>query len=307
MELDEDLGSWPQSFTQEHHSVYLFWHYLAVATATLPVAIASVVAAIALAAKKHRRAAIWTVGVMASVMVTTTVVKRLVERERPVWDDPIQVLDSFSYPSGARVRDRRCHGGGRRAHPDAGPPSRRTTPGVRPRAGDGPARRRRPDLPGRAQRLRRGRGLSPRRRHPAALAGALRPDAPVDRGGQRPADRGGPQLAQEARRHPQPGPRSTTWGSSGCSSRTWRRTQASPRSSGGRPPSRTPVTAWRTRPRSLAATWSSRSAGTAPSALSARSWPGPASPSGSSPPAPATCWRATSTSRSTSARRSTSR
>ena len=33
------------------------------------------------------------------------------------------------------------------------------------------------------------------------------------------------------------------------SSRTWRRTQASPRSSGGRPPSRTPATAWRTRPR----------------------------------------------------------
>ena len=32
MELDEDLGSWPQSFTQEHHGVYLFWHYLAVAT-----------------------------------------------------------------------------------------------------------------------------------------------------------------------------------------------------------------------------------------------------------------------------------
>ncbi len=36
---------------------------------------------------------------MASVMITTTVVKRLVERERPVWDDPIQVIDSFSYPS----------------------------------------------------------------------------------------------------------------------------------------------------------------------------------------------------------------
>ncbi len=99
MELDEDLGSWPQSFTQEHHAVYQFWHYLAVATGNLPVAIASVVAAIALAARKHRRAAIWTVGVMASVMITTQVVKRLVERERPVWDDPIQVIDTFSYPS----------------------------------------------------------------------------------------------------------------------------------------------------------------------------------------------------------------
>ena len=98
-ELDQYLGSWPESFTQAHHGVYLFWHYLAVATATLPVAIASVVAAIALAARKHRRAAIWTVGVMASVMITTRVVKELVQRERPVWDDPIQVINSFSYPS----------------------------------------------------------------------------------------------------------------------------------------------------------------------------------------------------------------
>ena len=100
MELDEDLGSWPQSFTQEHHGVYLFWYYLAVATATLPEAIATVIAAIALAAKKHRRAAIWTVGVMATVMIATTLVKRLVERERPGWDDPVHVITtSFSYPS----------------------------------------------------------------------------------------------------------------------------------------------------------------------------------------------------------------
>ena len=33
-ELDQKLGSWPESFTQEHHGVYLFWHYLAVATST---------------------------------------------------------------------------------------------------------------------------------------------------------------------------------------------------------------------------------------------------------------------------------
>ena len=73
----EELGSWPESFTQEHHGVYLFWHYLAVATATMPWPIATaVVAAIALAAKKHRRAAIWTVGVMASVMIATAVIKR---------------------------------------------------------------------------------------------------------------------------------------------------------------------------------------------------------------------------------------
>jgi YegS/Rv2252/BmrU family lipid kinase len=99
-ELDQKLGSWPESFTQEHHGVYLFWHYLAVATSTLPEAVATAVVAIALAAKNHRRAAIWTVGVMATVGIATTVVKRLVERDRPVWDVPIEVLNSYSFPSG---------------------------------------------------------------------------------------------------------------------------------------------------------------------------------------------------------------
>ena len=45
MELDEDLGSWPESFTQEHHGVYLFWHYLAVVTSTIAMAIATAVVA----------------------------------------------------------------------------------------------------------------------------------------------------------------------------------------------------------------------------------------------------------------------
>jgi YegS/Rv2252/BmrU family lipid kinase len=99
-ELDQRLGSWPQSVTEDHHGVYLFWQYLAVATTTLPEAIATAVVAIALEAKKHRRAAIWTVGVMASVGITTTVVKQLVERERPAWADPIQILSTFSFPSG---------------------------------------------------------------------------------------------------------------------------------------------------------------------------------------------------------------
>jgi YegS/Rv2252/BmrU family lipid kinase len=100
LELDADVGTWPADFTREHHAVYLFWRYLGLLTTTLPMGVATVITAIALEAKGHRRAAIWTVGVMLSVSVTTALIKQVVGRERPVWDDPIQVLHSFSFPSG---------------------------------------------------------------------------------------------------------------------------------------------------------------------------------------------------------------
>ena len=99
-DLDTHLGSWPESFTRAHHDAYLFWHYLGLATTTLPEAVATAVVAVALEAKGHRRAAIWTVGVMATVGVAVAVLKQLIGRERPVWDDPVQVISSFSFPSG---------------------------------------------------------------------------------------------------------------------------------------------------------------------------------------------------------------
>jgi YegS/Rv2252/BmrU family lipid kinase len=99
-ELDTDIGSWPESFTRVHHDVYEFWHWLGQATTTLPMAVATAVTAVALEAKRHRRAAIWTIGVMVTVSVATALLKQLIGRERPVWDNPIQVLTSFSFPSG---------------------------------------------------------------------------------------------------------------------------------------------------------------------------------------------------------------
>ncbi len=99
-DLDTRLGSWPESFTRAHRDAYLFWRYLGLATTTLPEAVATAVVAVSLEAKGHRRAAIWTVGVMATVGVAVAVLKQLIGRERPVWDDPVQVLSSFSFPSG---------------------------------------------------------------------------------------------------------------------------------------------------------------------------------------------------------------
>ena len=98
--LDAEVGRWPESYTRAHNAVYQFWRYLAMATTTLPETIATVLAAAALAAKGYRRAAVWTLGVMATVSLLTTVIKQLVGRDRPVFDDPVQVLSSYSFPSG---------------------------------------------------------------------------------------------------------------------------------------------------------------------------------------------------------------
>lgn len=100
IDLETHLGRWPESFTRAHHGLYLFWHYLGEVTNTLPEAAASVVAVIALAAKGYRRAAIWIAGVMSSVGLLTWGIKQLVGRERPIWDDPVQVLTTYSFPSG---------------------------------------------------------------------------------------------------------------------------------------------------------------------------------------------------------------
>ncbi|RLV48411.1 phosphatase PAP2 family protein [Nocardioides mangrovicus] len=50
--------------------------------------------------KNHRRAAVWTVLVMVVSTLLVDVLKPLVGRARPVWDDPITTLRSLSFPSG---------------------------------------------------------------------------------------------------------------------------------------------------------------------------------------------------------------
>jgi membrane-associated phospholipid phosphatase len=55
----------------------------------------------ALAGLKRRGRVIgWGLAVVVATSLTTTALKLLVRRTRPVWDDPVQTLTSFSYPSG---------------------------------------------------------------------------------------------------------------------------------------------------------------------------------------------------------------
>jgi YegS/Rv2252/BmrU family lipid kinase len=70
------------------------------AFSTVAMTIYTAIVATALALRKHPRAAAWTVVVMAGASLTTYFLKNAVDRKRPVWDDAVHTLDSFSFPSG---------------------------------------------------------------------------------------------------------------------------------------------------------------------------------------------------------------
>jgi YegS/Rv2252/BmrU family lipid kinase len=67
---------------------------------TIGIVVMTAVLAAAMFAKKHRRAAAFTVGVMVVNGVTYTLLKRLIGRERPIWQNPEGLLHSGAFPSG---------------------------------------------------------------------------------------------------------------------------------------------------------------------------------------------------------------
>ena len=99
-ELDRGLGDDFQSWTAQNPVAYDVLHAIEVAFGTMPLTILTVVVTLALLWRRHVRAALWTAGVMIAASLTTYLLKNSVERDRPVWDDPVHSLDSFSFPSG---------------------------------------------------------------------------------------------------------------------------------------------------------------------------------------------------------------
>jgi YegS/Rv2252/BmrU family lipid kinase len=99
-DADNDLGDWPFASTSDHAWLRHLWVGFGRAFSTLPMAVATVVVALALLWKAHRRAAGWTVAVMPGTAVATYAVKHLLRVERPFWTEPVQTLNSYSFPSG---------------------------------------------------------------------------------------------------------------------------------------------------------------------------------------------------------------
>lgn len=99
LDLDREAGRWPHDFTLNHDWARTAFIGIGHAADTLPMSVLTAVVAVALFAKNHRRAAIWTVLVMVGTSLATRGFKLLVDRDRPVWDHPIQTLSSPSFPS----------------------------------------------------------------------------------------------------------------------------------------------------------------------------------------------------------------
>jgi YegS/Rv2252/BmrU family lipid kinase len=98
--VDRGFGTGPQGWALQHTTVLQALHLVEAAFGTVPLTVYTAVLAVALFLRQHRRAAYWAIGVMLAASVTTYLLKRLFERDRPVWEDPVQTLDSFAFPSG---------------------------------------------------------------------------------------------------------------------------------------------------------------------------------------------------------------
>ena len=63
-------------------------------------AVITVLLVVLLLTRGHRRAAIFTAGVMVVATLSYTLLKGLVGRDRPPWQNPVELANSLSYPSG---------------------------------------------------------------------------------------------------------------------------------------------------------------------------------------------------------------
>ncbi len=100
IDLDRSVGTGPQAWTLSHPLAQQVLEAIQLAFGTVPLTVATVVLVGLLLTRGHVRAAVWSGGVMLAASLTTYSLKRLFERDRPVWQDPVETLDSYSFPSG---------------------------------------------------------------------------------------------------------------------------------------------------------------------------------------------------------------
>lgn len=100
VDADREIGQWPQQFTADNDWVRSTWVWIGRLTTTVPMIGLTIAAVGALTLKGHRRAAVWAALVMLTILIVNPMLKLLVARDRPDWDDPIQSLKSHAFPSG---------------------------------------------------------------------------------------------------------------------------------------------------------------------------------------------------------------
>jgi YegS/Rv2252/BmrU family lipid kinase len=99
-EFDANAGQGPYEWTTARPWAYDLFHGVELVFETIPLTVYTAVLVVALFVRGYRRAAYWTTTVMLGAALTTWVLKRLVERQRPAWEDPLHTLTTYSFPSG---------------------------------------------------------------------------------------------------------------------------------------------------------------------------------------------------------------
>ncbi|MEZ5161009.1 MAG: phosphatase PAP2 family protein [Marmoricola sp.] len=103
LKLDESISKWPQQVAADNQSLGSFFKWLGTFTGTRAQTVYTVIIAVLLLIKKQHRAAIWTIAVMVTVGIAIPLLKRVFERDRPQWSDPVVTLHNYSFPSGHAV------------------------------------------------------------------------------------------------------------------------------------------------------------------------------------------------------------
>jgi YegS/Rv2252/BmrU family lipid kinase len=96
----DDLGRRLEDWADEHATLIDSLRFVEVWFNTVPVLVATLVLALWLLLRNHRRAAGYVVLVVGCTWLLTTLVKVTISRVRPEWQDPIDIVQSRSYPSG---------------------------------------------------------------------------------------------------------------------------------------------------------------------------------------------------------------
>jgi YegS/Rv2252/BmrU family lipid kinase len=98
-DLDAE-GKPANGWASDHDVLVGFLRVVEVVFSRTGMTIATVVLALLLFLRNQRRAAYFTVGVMVATAVTGTLLKNTLGRDRPDWQDPVDLVSSHAFPSG---------------------------------------------------------------------------------------------------------------------------------------------------------------------------------------------------------------
>jgi YegS/Rv2252/BmrU family lipid kinase len=98
--VDADVGRWPHAWTSTNPVGYDVLYAVEVAFGTVPLTVLTVLTVGALLLRRHPRAAVWVAIVMIGSSMSTYLLKHWFARDRPIWEEPLHELASYSFPSG---------------------------------------------------------------------------------------------------------------------------------------------------------------------------------------------------------------